>query len=245
MKILLPAAEKPKWKGRAFPLRGIFSDGRLKQDEKVVDPRDDASVLIDFRLLPPDDRSESTWRERTKESGFLYRMVWVCGDTTAIEQKVRDLARCRGMVSKYSKIRESLSTAKKLLLKSEEIREEELETEVRDAVAASWKSGKFYYDGDRYEAKKHGSFGTAVTRTATTILPALFPHFDATTIVPSELAQLLEPELSGPSIKFMEDHLGILELDSGRYVPACSGVVPRRIQEHIENGGHRPLLKGS
>lgn len=137
-------------------------------------------------------------------------MVWVCGDTTAIDQKVRDLARCRGMVSKYSKIRESLSPAKKLLLQSEEIRREELESEVRDAVAASWKSGKFYYDGDRYEAREHGSFGTAVTRTATTILPALFPHFDATTIVPSELAQLLEPELSGPSIKFMEDHLGIL-----------------------------------
>ena len=222
---LLAVAEKPKWKERAFPLGGIFSDGRLKRDEKVVDPRDDASVQIDFRLAPPDDRNESTWCERTKESAFEYRVVWVCGDTTAIDQKVRELARCRGMVGKYSKIRESLTPAKKMLLQSEEIREEELETDVRNAVAESWKLGKFYFQGEKHEAKDHGSFATAVTKTATTILPTLFPHFDPITISPSELAQLLETDLNGPSAKFMEDKLGILEVDSGRFVAACSGVI--------------------
>ena len=234
LKNLLAAAERPKWKDRAFPLGGVLSDGRQKQDEKVVDPRDDASILIDFRLLPASDRGESTWRERTKESGFQHRLVWVCGDTSAIEQKARDLARCKGMVRKYSKARESLSPAKKLLLQSEEIREEELETEVRDAVAASWKSGRFYFQGGDYKANEHGSFATAANRVGSVILATLFPHFDATTVTPSELEQLLEAELSGPSVKFMEDHLGILEVDSGRYIPACSGVVPRRIQEHIE-----------
>ena len=34
-------------------------------------------------------------------------------------------------------------------MKPEEIREEELETEVRGAVAASWKSGKLYFDGEQ------------------------------------------------------------------------------------------------
>ena len=63
------------------------------------------------------------------------------------------------------------------------------------------------------------------------------PHFIATQVQPSELLQLVEAELSGPSPKFVTGDLGILELDSGRYVPSCSGVVAHRIQEHIESEG--------
>src|SRR5690606_3008361 len=50
--------------------------------------------------------------------------------------------------------------------------------------------------------------------------------------------QLLAPELSGPSPKFLGDELGILELDSGRYTPVCGGTVPRGVLEFIaaENG---------
>src|SRR5690606_35705291 len=51
------------------------------------------------------------------------------------------------------------------------------------------------------------------------------------------LLQLVEPELSGPSPKFLADELGVHELDAGRFVPACSGVVPRRVEEHIEAEG--------
>jgi len=40
-----------------------------------------------------------------------------------------------------------------------------------------------------------------------------------------------------PSPKFLTGDLGILELDAGRYVPTCGGVVPRRVQEHIEAEG--------
>jgi hypothetical protein len=69
------------------------------------------------------------------------------------------------------------------------------------------------------------------------VLPDLFPHFIATQVQPAELMQLVAAELSGPSPKFMTGELGILELDAGRYVPTCSGVVPRRIEEHIKNEG--------
>jgi hypothetical protein len=92
LKNLLASAERPKWKDRPFPLGGYLSAGRLKQDERVIDPRDDASIQIDFRFVHADDRSESAWRERSKEQAFKHRVVWVCGDTTAIDQKVRDLA---------------------------------------------------------------------------------------------------------------------------------------------------------
>ena len=39
---------------------------------------------------------------------------------------------------------------------------------------------------------------------------------------------------SGPSPKFLTGELGILDLDAGRYVSSCSGVVPVRVQEHIK-----------
>lgn len=233
LKFLLAGAEKPKLKDRPFPLGAAFSDGRQMKDEKVADPKDDASVLIDFRFLPAEDRAESDWRNRTKdETIFKDRLVWVCGDTEQVSQRARELCRSQGMVKKYENRRESLTAAKKLLLQSEEIKAEELVGKLKEAVDEAWKSGKFYFQGERYEGG--GSFATAVTKVSTAILGTLFQHFDATTITPSELEQLLLPELSGPSVKFMEDFLGILEVDGGRYVPACSGLIPRRVQEFIE-----------
>jgi len=75
------------------------------------------------------------------------------------------------------------------------------------------------------------SFAPALEAAATRILPELYPHFVVTDLAPSELLQLVESELSGPSPKLLVGDLGILELDKGRYVPACSGVVPKRVQE--------------
>jgi hypothetical protein len=70
------------------------------------------------------------------------------------------------------------------------------------------------------------------------ILRQLFPHFTATQVLPTELAQLLDDPLKpGLSPKFMGHDLGIFEIDSGRYVPSCNGVVARRIEEHIRSEG--------
>jgi hypothetical protein len=49
--------------------------------------------------------------------------------------------------------------------------------------------------------------------------------------------QLLEKDLTGPSPKFIKGEIGILDLDGGRYVPVCNGLVPRRINEYIESEG--------
>ena len=35
----------------------------------------------------------------------------------------------------------------------------------------------------------------------------------------------------------MEDGLGIISRDAGKYVPTCAGEVPRRIMEEIEGSG--------
>ncbi|TWU10529.1 hypothetical protein Poly21_44340 [Allorhodopirellula heiligendammensis] len=227
--------EKPKHKERAFPIGGVYSDSASKRDEKIVDPKDDASIQVDFRFLPRDQTDEATWRDRSKESLLEERLIWVCGDLSDIDDRVRQLVRCRSMIGKFGKKRGSLTQAKQLLLGQEEVRLGDLQSEVRDAVASAWRSGNFYFQGECYPASEFNAFGTALTKTATNILATLFPHFDPINITPGELAQLTESELNGPSVKFTEDHLGILEQDSGRFVPSCTGVVPRRIQEHIEN----------
>lgn len=142
------------------------------------------------------------------------------------------------MVKKYKPRCESLNPARKMLLQQEEIRTEEGKVRVRDAIAAAWMAGKLYFRGRSIAPTDFGaSFEIALRAAADRILPDLFPHFIVTQVQPAELMQLVEPELSGPSPKFLDSDLGILELDAGRYVPACSGVVPRRVQDHIEAEG--------
>ncbi len=240
LKNLIQAIERPKYADRPFPIGGVFSDGREQQDAKLLDPRDDASVLIDFRFMPREDRSQNDWIRKSDESNFEDRLVWVCGENEALKDAVRDLAKSQGMVEKYRSKRDSLAPQKRLLWQTEDSRVNDLITKVREAVANCWKAGHFYFRGQTFEAREQGdSFNTAANRTAAKILPTLFGMFDGTTITLNELAQLLAQDLSGPSAKFMttKEGIGILDLDDGRYEPTCTGVVPQRIREKIELDG--------
>ena len=240
LKLLIQAIDKPKFADRPFPIGGVFSDGREQQDAKLFDPRDDASVTLDFRFLAREERSQSDWIRKSDESNFKNRLVWVCGENESLKDIIRELAKSQGMVDKYRPRRDSLTPQKRMLWQTEEIRLEELATKVREAVAACWKAGHFYFRGQPFEAREQGdSFNTAANRTASKILPTLFNLFDGTTVTPNELAQLLAQDLSGPSAKFMttKEGIGILDLDDGRYEPTCTGVVPQRIREKIEADG--------
>ncbi len=234
---LLATPDRPRLQGRSFPWAGQYSDGRRADDVSLVDPRDDAAVRIDFRFLASEERAESTWVKKSGETALHDRLVWLCGDSD-VDHLARELHRSRAMVKKYKPRRESLNTARKLLLQEEENRSEDNERRVRDAIAAAWMAGKMYFRGRSISPQEQGaSFAVALHAAATRVLPDLFPRFIATQVQPAELLQLVEAELSGPSPKFLTGDLGILELDSGRYVPSCSGVVARRIQEHIESEG--------
>ncbi len=238
LKFLLASPDRPRLEGRSFPWAGVFSDGRRVEDTTLADPRDEATVRVDFRFLILEERTESSWVRKSAETATHDRLVWVCGDTDQIEQQVRELQRSRAMVVKYRPRRESLVPARKLLLQQEENRSEDLQGELRVAVAAAWLDGRFYFRGRSITPKDYGdSFAKALLVAGNRILPELYPHFVATAVVPTELLQLVEHDLSGPSPKFLTGELGILELDSGRYVAACGGVVPRRVLEHVESEG--------
>ena len=238
LKVQLAAPDRPRLQARPFPYEGLFSDGRRADDVRLVDARDDACVVIDYRFLPKDDRSEPAWIRRSSESALANRLVWVCGDTEQVEHLARELARSRSMVNRYEPRMESLAVARRVLVTQEKARSEELEREFRGAVNSAWMAGRMYFRGRSITPGDHGAApSTAIHSAAARILPDLFPHFVATQVAPAELLQLLAPELAGPSPKFLTDDLGILDLDAGRFVPACAGVVPTRIRDHIQAEG--------
>jgi hypothetical protein len=238
LKYLLGTPDRPQLQGRSFPWAARFSDGRRADDVSLADPRDNAAFLVDFRYLVPEERTESTWVKRSGEAALHDRLVWLSGDSEAVGECARELHRSRAMAKKYTSRRDSLNPARRLLLQQEENRAEDLDRRARETIAAAWLAGRMYFRGRGISPTDHGAtFAVALHQAATRVLPDLFQHFIATQVQPSELLQLVGADLSGLSPKFLTGDLGIIEIDGGRYVPSCSGVVVRRVQEYIEPEG--------
>lgn len=236
LELVLGAPEKPRLEGRPFPWAAVLSDGRRLSDAFLLDPRDEAALRVDLRYVAQDERGEGAWIKRSAEAPLNGRIVWVCGDTGDADDLCRELERSEHMVKKYTPRQASLSPARRMLLISEQGRSEDLEGALKGALARCFMSGALYFRGRQIPPMEHGAaFATALTAVGNRLLPDIFPHFVATNLAPAELMQLLDRELSGSSTKLMEGELGILELDRGRIVPTCKGVVPQRVLEHIEH----------
>jgi hypothetical protein len=239
LRYLMASPERPKLDGRPFPWAATFSDGRRFDDAVLLDPRVDAALRVDFRSLSQDERNEITWTRRSAESSFEDRLLWISGSPETMEQVAREYARSKAMLARYEPRRESLNAARKLLLQQEKNRaEDELEPALRNAVAAAWMAGRFYFRGRTYTPADHGAaFATALQSVGARVLPDVYRYFVGMDVLPAELLLFMEDTLTAPPVKFMAEGLGILDLDQGRYVPSCSGEVPRRIQEFIEAEG--------
>ena len=237
LKLLLGDCDQPSHMGRDFPWSATFSDGRRADDVTIKGTRDEAAVAIDFRLLTVAEQTPATWVRRSDEGALRDRLLWVAGETDALEHDVRELARSLAMVKKYKLRRDSLPGPKKLLLQQEENRAEDLTDSVKSAVSTAWIAGHMYFRGRPLVLG--GGFKSALTGAATSIMPDLYPHYLPVTVLPSELSQLLLPEVTSTIAKLFSHPggLGILELDGGRPVTACGGVVPRRVQEFLEREG--------
>ena len=229
-------SENPRYRGRPFPIRALFHDGRRSDDFLLLDPRDAACVTLDLRFLPSAEARAVDWLRRSDEGVLRERVLWVASDTSLVEDLARQLHRSKKMVERYEPRRESLSLARQQLLIQEKGRAEELERQLKAAAEAALVGGRMFFRAQEFRVGELGvqGFANAVTEIGKRALPDLFPHFVATNVLPSELAQLLLTDLTGPSPKFLPADLGILELDAGRYVATCSGVVPRRLLEFID-----------
>ncbi len=231
--------ERPRWKGRTFPWTLWFSDGRQAHDVKLQDAREDSTVAVDFRFLGrKEDRVSSAWVPKSDQDVLRNRLLWLVGESAAIEDHARQVARSDRMLERYRPRRESLTREKQRLLVEEETRFDELDARVRTAVAESFLEGAVYFRGQQIRPRDAGSsFAAALSAVATRVLPDLYPHFSEIAISPAELNQLLEKDLAGPSTKFMDGGLGILSLDAGKYVASCAGLYPTRIAQEIEQNG--------
>ena len=236
--------ERPKLEGRPFPWEVRYSDGRYAHDAQLLDPRDDACLTLDLRCLPLEERVESAWVRRSAEDPQLKtRLLWIAGNNDGVEDLARELHRSAAIIQRYQPRRESLPLARQRLLLDEQTRRDALIPQLKQAIAQNWLEGTLYFQGRSLNPKDCGqSFGAVLLAAGTQALPLLYPYFRAIQILPTELNQLLQPELTGASTKFLPEGLGILELDTGRYVPACSGEIPRRVLQTIEDD---PGLEGS
>ena len=243
LKFLLASPERPRLEGRSFPWAGVFSDGRRVEDAILADPRDEATVRVDFRFLVRDDRTESAWVRKSAETALHDRLVWVCGDTDQVEQQARELERSRAMVAKVS----AAAGVARARAEAPPPAGGEPRRGPRRASSAT-RSPPPGWRGDSTSAAARSRRRSKGRRFAKALLAAGEPGparalsrtSSRRRSCPTELLQLVEHELSGPSPKFLAGELGILELDSGRYVRGMRRCRPApRARARRVRGGRR------
>ncbi|MEE8524985.1 MAG: BREX system P-loop protein BrxC [Thermoanaerobaculia bacterium] len=236
--------DPPRLRGTSFPWAAFYNDGAQRHDERLLSPRDPAVITLDFHYSThPEKRAQDLWIQASSTAERRDRMVWVCGSPGDLDDTLRQLARSRHMARRYETRVSTLKREQQRLVYEEQGRRDELETKTRNAVAAVFLAGEIYYRGRPLDKQHHGTtFGTLVPRLGEVVLRDLYDRYVDIAVTPGELAQLLEPQLAGPSHKFMADGLGILDLDAGKYVFACSGQVPSRIAQHVSD--HQGIAGG-
>ncbi len=237
LKTLLGTVERPRYKNKSFPWAAYYSDGRQRNEERLQVPNDPAVLNIDFRYLTSQsDRDSTTWVQTSSGTNFKNRLIWVVGKDGSLAAQVRDLERSRHIIKKYDARKQSLNPDKQRLLFEEQSRCDKLEIDVQAAISQAFMDGEIFFQGRKIDKQQHGtSFASVLERVGESLLPEIYSKYVDVAVTNSELVQLLEPNLSGPSHKFMDKVLGILELDSGKYIPTCSGEVPSRIARYIED----------
>ena len=235
LKELLGSADRPRYKGNTFRWAAFYSDGRHRKDDRLQVPTDLAVVTVDFRYLTnQDDRDATSWKNSSSTELLRNRLVWVVGAPGELDSRIRELARSRNMVKLYGSRITSLAREKQRQLFDEQGRLDELEAKVKDAVAEAFVKGSLYFQGRQIDRQSHSaSFVSALLSVGESIMAELYDRYIDIAVTPTELKQLLESNLAGPSPKFMKNGLGILELDAGKYSPTCSGEVPTRIASYI------------
>jgi hypothetical protein len=237
LKNLLGSVERPRYKNKSFPWTAYYSDGRQRHDERLQGVNDPAVLTVDFRYLTNnDERNSTTWVQTSGSNNFKHRLIWVVGKDSSLTNPTKELVRSRHIISKYEGRTQSLTRDKQRLLFEEQSRAEKLEKDVKDAIAEAFMNGEIFFRGRQIDKQQHGTtFADVLEGVGESILPELYSHYIDVAVTPTELGQLLEQDLSGPSHKFMATGLGILELDAGKYTPTCSGEVPTRIAQYIQD----------
>ena len=181
-----------------------------------------------------DERTESAWVRKSAEVPLSDRLVWLCGDTDQVEQ-ARGSYRSRDMVKKKP-ARVARPRAEAPPPAGGESRRRPRANCARFGCGGvDGRSDLLPRPADRAAGSRRVVRGRASRR----------GHPDPAGPVPAlrrdrgraNRAAAASSRALRPVAQFLTGELGILELDSGRYVPSCGGVVPRRVQEYVESEG--------
>ncbi|MCC2692805.1 BREX system P-loop protein BrxC [Nodularia sp. LEGE 04288] len=237
LKTILGSVTRPHYKNKSFYWAAFYSDGRQRQDERLQSTNDVAVVTVDFRYLTNnEDRNPNTWIPLSSSPNLQNRLIWVVGTMGDLASSVKELAKSRHIIQKYEGRHQTISKDKQRLWFEEQGRCDSLEKDVQNAIAQAFTEGQIFFRGRQIDKPQYGTtFNTILERVGESILPELYSHYVDMAITPDELKQLLEPNLSGLSPKFMKTGLGILEIDAAKYSPTCSGEVPTRIAQYIQD----------
>jgi hypothetical protein len=139
-------------------------------------------VTADFRYLTnKDDRDPGRWVQESSREGLCHRLVWVVGTLGDLDSKVRELGRSRKMVERYGSRVSSLTREKQRQLFDEQGRLDDLEGQVKDAVARAFIEGELYFQGRRIDKAAHGSgFASLLQSVGESIMAELYSE-----VVPS------------------------------------------------------------
>jgi hypothetical protein len=202
----------PSYKSKKFRWTAFYSDNRQRKDERLQRTTDLDVITIDFRYLTKkDESSTASWVQASDTQLLKNRLIWVVGTPNDIPSLARELARSRHICNRYSSRQQSLSGDKKRLWQDEQIRCEGLEKQAKEAISKAFMDGGLYFRGRQIDKREHGtSFATVLHRLGESILPELYNQYVDIAITPTELAQLLEPTLSGPSSNLCSKDWGFL-----------------------------------
>ena len=234
--LLGSGSERPKLKGRAFPLAALYSDSRGARDERIQGSNDSAVLWLDFHYLTnQEERREENWLKESDTMARRERLVWISGPTSSFEIKARELIRSRAMVERNQPRLASLPETKKAALHHEQSRRDQLDEQVRGLVADLFLEGSVFFRARKLNTQRFGAGFQAVLKgSAEEVLPELYQHFVDLAVAPLEMKQLMQDSLVGTSQKFFAEGLGLLEHDSGKVVSTCKGEVPTRVREYLE-----------
>jgi hypothetical protein len=232
---LVGAAERPKIEKRGFPWYGLFSNESSVQEQPLRMSREEGPVTIDFRFVPMELQDVATWVNRSTESSYRGRIIWVAGQFNAVMDAARRYGKSRRMAKRYAAKRASLQHDQRRLLHEEEAREEDLLSAFRRAVADAYMGGTLYFAGANNSPEDYGTtFTTALLGVGNKRVKEIYNQFSSVNVTPGELKQISTTPLSGPARLFFEGDLGILEEDAGRIVATCSGPISTRVFELIQ-----------
>lgn len=240
IKDLLGNVDNPRYKGKSFRWKAFYSDGHQIQNKQLQKINDLDVITIDFRYLTKtQEKTDEIWIQQSAAENYKDRLIWVIGSLETLPDKVRELARSQNITEHYRSRLQSISPDKQRLYFEEQSRCEELEKQTKNAIAERFISGQIYFQGRTIDKHQYGNtFATILKTLGETILPTLYDKYVEIAITDKELEQLLEPDISGASSKFMSENLGIFELDAGKYNPTCKGDVPSRILQYLtDNNG--------